>query len=118
MPLYQYDCTKCGGRVELLRQIDDRDLPLHCKTCGGPCCRNHFPGGHVGPTAQANGPSDSEEKLAGGTAIAIETPGRVTMEDCTFTNFGQGIVAHPDAKVSLTRTKFRNVKVPIKRRGK
>lgn len=34
MPIYEYECSKCGTRVEAL--IRNRgDVPVKCKTCGG-----------------------------------------------------------------------------------
>jgi putative FmdB family regulatory protein len=35
--LYQWDCTQCGKQVEVIRKIDDRDVPPEerCELCGG-----------------------------------------------------------------------------------
>jgi len=35
MPLYEYECTKCGERTELLQRFDDEPLKV-CPKCGGP----------------------------------------------------------------------------------
>lgn len=35
MPLYEYECTKCGKRTELLQRFDDEPL-AECPECGGP----------------------------------------------------------------------------------
>lgn len=34
--LYQWDCTQCGKQVEVIRKVDDRDLPPEekCELCG------------------------------------------------------------------------------------
>ena len=33
MPIYEYECTKCGERFELRRSIADRDAALKCPEC-------------------------------------------------------------------------------------
>ena len=34
MPIYEYECTKCGGVVEALQKCSDRPLRT-CKQCSG-----------------------------------------------------------------------------------
>lgn len=34
MPFYEYRCTKCDERFDLLRPLADRDLPATCPACG------------------------------------------------------------------------------------
>jgi len=34
MPLYEYQCTKCGERVEVIRKFSDPPY-THCPKCGG-----------------------------------------------------------------------------------
>lgn len=34
MPIYEYQCEKCGMRVELLQKISDRPLEV-CDSCSG-----------------------------------------------------------------------------------
>jgi len=34
MPLYEYQCTKCGERVELIQKMSDPPYS-HCPKCGG-----------------------------------------------------------------------------------
>ena len=33
MPIYEYECTKCGERFEQHRTIADRDAELKCPGC-------------------------------------------------------------------------------------
>ncbi len=33
MPIYEYVCTDCGKRFEVLRSIKDADTPIPCRTC-------------------------------------------------------------------------------------
>jgi putative FmdB family regulatory protein len=33
MPIYEYECTKCGERFELRRSIADRDADVECPEC-------------------------------------------------------------------------------------
>jgi putative FmdB family regulatory protein len=35
MPLYEYECTQCGKRTEMLQRFDDEPLSA-CPACGGP----------------------------------------------------------------------------------
>ncbi|HET9228945.1 MAG TPA: FmdB family zinc ribbon protein, partial [Thermoanaerobaculia bacterium] len=34
MPIYEYQCTQCGKRTELLQRMDDAPLAT-CPECGG-----------------------------------------------------------------------------------
>ena len=34
MPLYEYQCAKCGERVEIIQRISDPPY-THCPKCGG-----------------------------------------------------------------------------------
>jgi putative FmdB family regulatory protein len=34
MPIYEYECEKCSGRVEALIR-NDKDVPKTCVKCGG-----------------------------------------------------------------------------------
>ena len=34
MPIYEYECVKCGGQVEALIR-NDTDIPAKCGNCGG-----------------------------------------------------------------------------------
>lgn len=34
MPIYEYECVKCGGRVEALIR-NEKDVPATCAKCGG-----------------------------------------------------------------------------------
>lgn len=34
MPLYEYQCVKCGKRVEILQRSSDKPY-THCPNCGG-----------------------------------------------------------------------------------
>jgi len=34
MPIYEYECEKCGERLELRRSISDNDSEIRCPKCG------------------------------------------------------------------------------------
>lgn len=34
MPLYEYECTKCGARLEIIQKLSDPPYS-HCPKCGG-----------------------------------------------------------------------------------
>lgn len=42
MPLYEYECSKCGTRNELLRGSDEKDDPATCEKCGSKDCKKVF----------------------------------------------------------------------------
>jgi len=33
MPIYEYICTDCGTKFEVVRLIKDADMPITCKQC-------------------------------------------------------------------------------------
>lgn len=35
MPLYEYQCDACGGRIERIRKFSDPPLEEPCPSCGG-----------------------------------------------------------------------------------
>ncbi|MGE3345278.1 MAG: FmdB family zinc ribbon protein [Vicinamibacterales bacterium] len=35
MPLYEYQCDACGGRIERIRKFSDPPLEDPCPSCGG-----------------------------------------------------------------------------------
>ena len=34
MPIYEYQCQKCGHVTEALRKMDEADQPIPCEQCG------------------------------------------------------------------------------------
>jgi putative FmdB family regulatory protein len=36
MPIYEYECLKCGEKFELRRSITDKDSEIKCPKCGVP----------------------------------------------------------------------------------
>lgn len=34
MPIYEYQCKKCGHRFELIRRLSDTDATAKCPRCG------------------------------------------------------------------------------------
>lgn len=42
MPIYEYQCTKCGERFELRRSIGDNDSEIKCPKCGTESPRRVF----------------------------------------------------------------------------
>ncbi|HIE17090.1 MAG TPA: zinc ribbon domain-containing protein [Dehalococcoidia bacterium] len=34
MPIYEFECVKCGWRFEARRRIDDSDSEVKCPKCG------------------------------------------------------------------------------------
>ena len=44
MPIYEYECRKCGAHVEALQKISDKPL-TKCKKCGGRLEKKWSPAG-------------------------------------------------------------------------
>jgi putative FmdB family regulatory protein len=42
MPIYEYECTKCGAKFELRRSIADNDDEIRCPRCGAEQPRRVF----------------------------------------------------------------------------
>lgn len=34
MPIYEYECLKCGERFEMRRSMNDSDQEVNCPKCG------------------------------------------------------------------------------------
>ena len=69
MPLYDYRCTACGHRFELLRSISERDTAV-CEKCGervervyqGKCAFGATKGGCGGNCAGCSGCSGGRQE--------------------------------------------------------
>jgi len=46
MPTYEYACTKCGNRIEVLQRIDE-EAPTLCERCSGALRKVFHPAGIV-----------------------------------------------------------------------
>jgi putative FmdB family regulatory protein len=46
MPTYEYACTECGNRVEVIQRIDE-EPPAVCERCGGMLRKVFHPAGIV-----------------------------------------------------------------------
>ena len=42
MPIYEYECLKCGDRFELRRSMSDSDRDVKCLKCGAEKVRRVF----------------------------------------------------------------------------
>jgi putative FmdB family regulatory protein len=120
MPIYEYKCVQCGSNVEIIRQMVDRDRTAEC-TCGGVRQRERFPGGHVARPADGTirNKTVTERSEAAGTNLptAIDVSAKeLIMNDVVLSGWGQGVVVDADTSLSVTKTKFNNVKNPIVRR--
>ena len=77
MPLYEYECQKCGRRTEKIESVDGRYLKK-CPHCGGkverlvaaPAIQFKGAGWYVTDYAKKTSSSDSEKPAAGATEAA------------------------------------------------
>jgi putative FmdB family regulatory protein len=54
MPIYEYQCKKCGKRFEMLRRMSDADSKLQCPSCYSEHVERQFStfaAGGCGPSA-------------------------------------------------------------------
>jgi putative FmdB family regulatory protein len=59
MPIYEYECTKCGERFELRRSIGDDDSDLRCPKCEAEHPRKVFSLFATGSSGSACAPTSS-----------------------------------------------------------
>lgn len=76
MPLYEYQCDACGGRIERIRKFSDPPLEDPCPTCGGhltklissPAIQFKGAGWYVNDYAKSGSSSTGTSKTAKGEA--------------------------------------------------
>jgi len=70
MPLYEYECTKCGERIEIIQKFSD-PLYTHCPKCGGDVRKLissaaiQFKGSGFYKTDYANKPAETKSESKG-----------------------------------------------------
>jgi putative FmdB family regulatory protein len=52
MPIYEYECLRCGAKFERRRNITDSDTEINCPKCGAKDARRLF---STFATASSNG---------------------------------------------------------------
>jgi len=82
MPIYEYECTQCGRREEILQKYSDIPLTV-CKYCSGKVHKLisqtafHLKGGGWYVTdygSKSSKPADTSEKKAESSAEKSDTP--------------------------------------------
>ena len=53
MPIYEYECIKCGEKFEQLRRINESDNEIRCPKCGAEHPRRVFSGFAMGSSNQS-----------------------------------------------------------------
>jgi putative FmdB family regulatory protein len=56
VPIYEYECVKCGARVEALIR-NAKDIPSKCESCGGKLRKAFSAFSVSGPAAPKHEPS-------------------------------------------------------------
>jgi putative FmdB family regulatory protein len=54
MPLYEYECQKCGKRFELRRAIEESDAQIECPGCGAKHPTRLFSSFAAGPSGDSS----------------------------------------------------------------
>ncbi len=87
MPLYEYECVKCGRRTEKIENVDGPHLKK-CPHCGGkverlvtaPAIQFKGAGWYVTDYAKKSGGGDSEKPAAGATETSSKEKNDDTKE--------------------------------------
>lgn len=93
MPLYEYQCDACGGRIERIRKFSDPPLEEPCPTCGGhltkmissPAIKFKGAGWYVNDYAKSGSSTTGTAKTEKGEAAEKSTTSDVTTETKTDT---------------------------------
>ncbi len=59
MPIYEYECMKCGQKFELRRSMADSDKDTQCPRCGAEDSQRVFSVFATGPSVGACAPGGS-----------------------------------------------------------
>lgn len=124
MPLYEYECIKCGKVATLLRPIKYRNDSSICQ-CGAKTKRtlSSF------NTNTSKGPIEYEERrhpmkikdesrISGSKAIRIGRAKNVSLKGNIISGFDVGVSISEGVKVNMKGNKFFNVRNPIEIREK
>ena len=57
MPIYEYECSKCGERFEIRRSMADSDSETRCPKCGTENPQRVFSAFTMGSSSNACAPS-------------------------------------------------------------
>lgn len=68
MPVYDYQCTKCGERFEIMCKLADRDANTACPACGARETAQVFGGFKVGISRSKLNPGVFERPRGGRAA--------------------------------------------------
>lgn len=88
MPLYEYQCDACGGRIERIRKFSDPPLEDPCPTCGGhltkqissPAIQFKGAGWYVNDYAKSGSSSTGTSKTEKGEAAEKGKPAETKSE--------------------------------------
>lgn len=93
MPLYEYQCDACGGRIERIRKFSDPPLDEPCPTCGGhltkllssPAIQFKGAGWYVTDYAKSGSSGGSKSDSAGRSESTTESKSETETETKTET---------------------------------
>ena len=88
MPLYEYECTKCGERIEIIQKFSD-PLYTHCTKCGGDMRKLissaaiQFKGSGFYKTDYANKPAETKSESKGESKTETKSDGKSSSTEKT-----------------------------------
>ena len=91
--VYVYECRKCGGRKQEVRDVEDRDKPI---SCHGPMKRKYMP-----PTFVAHMQKDMVENKPYRGLDAKDTLARLKKDDARYEKMTAGWDMSPPKETSM-----------------
>ena len=80
MPIYEFQCTDCGEKKEILFKNSDEKVEMKCEKCGSENLQRvlsstNFALSGGGSGAGASGATASTHKCSGGSCTTYDIPG-------------------------------------------
>jgi len=82
MPIYEFQCTDCGEKKEILFRSSDEKIEMKCDKCGSENLQRvlsstnfSVSGGGSGSGAGASGATSSTHNCSGGSCTTYDIPG-------------------------------------------
>lgn len=79
MPIYEFQCTDCGEKKEILFRKNDEKIEMKCDKCGSANLQRILSSANFavpgGPAASAPGATSSTHSCSGGSCTTYDIPG-------------------------------------------
>jgi putative FmdB family regulatory protein len=111
MPLYEYECEKCGGRFEVIQKFADEPVAVH-EVCGGgvhrllsaPALKFKGSGFYINDYAKGSGSGGNAGKDAGKDSGGKDSSGKDSGSKDKSGQNGSSETSKPDSGSSPSKT--------------